>query len=205
MKKNLFFTILFIPYLVFSQTKIYLDDNISITIGKEFTKQKISISEINKFIENEKLEKKFIEEKKYLEKQVSYNVTNIEDPKSFINVNINKINLSESIDNSSMDKSDEMKNFFTNYIDSQMLQNFNQLEKDNTQFVNKTKMLTINGINILLCNISTSLKVKENDVLNAKSDVIYIFNNKNMIILSIDKSEKDYFFGIKWLKKLYNQ
>ena len=76
MKKIYFLQFLIIPYLAFSQTKIYLDDNISIIINKEFTKQKMSIDEVNKFIKNEKLEKILIKEKKNLENQLSYNITN---------------------------------------------------------------------------------------------------------------------------------
>lgn len=174
------------------QTKIYLDKNISIVINQEFNKKKLSINEVNKFIENEKLEKSFIKDKKYLENQDAYIITDINNPKSFINVNINKVIMPESVNNLTMDKSDELKSLFTNYIDSKVSENLNQFEKGSAQFINKTKMLSINGVNVLLCTISTSLKVKENDILNAKSDILYIFNDTTMIVLSIAKSEADY-------------
>ncbi|WP_379963474.1 hypothetical protein [Epilithonimonas sp. UC225_85] len=192
MKKNLFLIVLFINVFCLGQTKIYLDKNISIVINQEFNKKKLSINEVNKFIENEKLEKSFIKDKKYLENQDAYIITDINNPKSFINVNINKVIMPESVNNLTMDKSDELKSLFTNYIDSKVSENLNQFEKGSAQFINKTKMLSINGVNVLLCTISTSLKVKENDILNAKSDILYIFNDTTMIVLSIAKSEADY-------------
>ncbi len=192
MKKIYFLQFLIIPYLAFSQTKIYLDDNISIIINKEFTKQKMSIDEVNKFIKNEKLEKILIKEKKNLENQLSYNITNTDNPKSFINININKINLPESISNDTMDKSEELKTFFTNYIDSEVSKNFQQNSEINAKLIDKTKMISVNGINILRCKISTRLKVKKNDFLEGEAEVLYIFDDTNMIILSIDKSAFDY-------------
>lgn len=180
------------PSFLFSQTKIFLDNNISVTIGEEFKKQKISINEVNKFLDNEKLEKKFIQQKKYLESQISYTITNTDNPKSFINVNFNKISLPESINNYTMDKSNELRSFFISYIDSEVSKKFNQSNEMNAKFIDSTKMISINGINILQCKISTNMKVKENDFLNAISDILYIFDDKNMIILSIDKSEDDY-------------
>lgn len=192
MKKNLLFITLLLSCLAFSQTKIYLDNDISINIGKEFTKQKLSVDELNKFIENDKLENKFIKEKVYLESQKVYSLVNENNPKSFINVNINKITLPESINNFTMDKSEELKSLFTNYIDAEVSKNFNQISEMNAVLVDKTKMMSINGVNVLKCKISTFVKVKENDYLKAHSDVLYIFNDTNMIILSIDKSENDY-------------
>lgn len=192
MKKNLLFITLLLSCLAFSQTKIYLDNDISIIIGKEFTKQKLSVDELNKFIENDKLENKFIKEKVYLESQKVYSLVNENNPKSFINVNINKITLPESINNFTMDKSEELKSLFTNYIDAEVSKNFNQISEMNAVLVDKTKMMSINGVNVLKCKISTYVKVKENDYLKAHSDVLYIFNDTNMIILSIDKSENDY-------------
>lgn len=202
MKKILLLIITFLYISSFGQTKVFLDKDISVTINQEFSRKKLSVKEINDFIENDKMENLFIKEKKYLENQLIYNITSLVDPKSFININISKISLPESIDNSTIDNSEEMKRFITNYIDSEVSKNFDKIEKGNAKFINKTRIVKINGVNVLICTISTSLKAKENDILNAESDVMYIFNNKNMIILSVDKSENDFATWNKMAQKI---
>lgn len=204
MKQKLLLFIFFLPTMLFSQIKIFLDQSISITMGKEFREQNISVEELNKFIDNEKIEKFFIKEKVYLENQTSFNITNPKNPKSFININLIKITLPEKVDNSTMNKSEEIRIFFTNYIDEQVSNNFDKFGKGSAKFINKTKLNEINGINILQCQISTSLKVKQDDVLNANTDIIYIFNDKSMIILSIDKTENDYAVWNKISKNIIN-
>lgn len=175
---------------LFSQKKLYLNENISLYLNDSFKKLPTNIANLEKS-NNEEFKNWIKGDSDFVFSQNAYNITNPRNPKSFINIAISKIILPESIENSSLGQNLEQSTFIASYLDNEVSKNFSKTNSSNAQLIQKNQLININGLKVFNCIIHTNLEARINDFLSTTSYIYYIFYNKELLFLSIDITDNE--------------